>query len=179
MIHEIESRRSIRKYLNKPVDDEQIMEILRSAHIAPSGSNTQPWHFIIIKSDEMREKLAKASHNQSWMTTAPVYIACVGDVRSRINDGTELILDENSPQEELKQVIRDTAIAVDHLTLAAENLGLGTCWVAWYTQDVIRPILNVPTDKYVLSIITIGYADESPTPRPRKNLDSIIHNETW
>ncbi|WP_183277666.1 nitroreductase family protein [Clostridium fungisolvens] len=179
MLNEILSRRSIRKYKNEVVEDEKIVEILESGRLAPSGSNTQPWHFIVIKSQEMREKLAYTSHNQKWMMTAPVFIACVGDIRSRIDESVEIKIDEQSSQEEVKQIIRDTSIAVGHMLLQAENLGLGTCWVAWFTQEEIRPILNVPEDKYLLGIITLGYADEEPKPRPRKSLEEIIHYESW
>ncbi|HDK7158160.1 TPA: nitroreductase family protein [Clostridium botulinum] len=179
MLEEMRSRRSIRKYMDKSVEDEKIIEIIESARIAPSGSNTQPGHFIAVKSDFTRERLAKISHNQEWMMAAPVFIVCVADIRSRIKEDIELSLNESSPQQELKQIIRDTSIAIEHLVLSAENLGLGTCWVAWFTQEEIRPILNIPSDKYVVSIITIGYPNESPKARPRKKLQDIIHYEQW
>ena len=179
MLEEIRSRRSIRKYMDKPVEDEKIIEIVESARLSPSGSNTQPWHFIVVKSDLTRQRLAETSHNQEWMLSAPVFIVCVADIRSRIKEDVELSLDENSAEQELKQIIRDTSIAVEHLVLCAENLGLGTCWVAWFTQEEIRPVLNIPSDKYVVSIITLGYSNESPKARPRKNLEDIIHYENW
>ncbi|EJO5347506.1 nitroreductase family protein [Clostridium botulinum] len=179
MLEEMRSRRSIRKYMNKPVEDEKIIELIESARIAPSGSNTQPWNFIVVKSDLTRERLAKMSHNQEWMMAAPVFIVCVADIRSRIKEDIELSVDENNPQQELKQIIRDTSIAIEHLVLSAENLGLGTCWVAWFTQEEIRPILNIPSDKYVVSIITLGYSNESPKDRPRKKSEDIIHYEKW
>lgn len=179
MIKEIRTRRSIRKYLNKPVEDEKILQLIESARIAPSGSNTQPWNFIVVKSDEMREKLAKASHYQKWMKAAPVFIVCVADIRSRIKEAVNLELDENSPHPELKLIIRDTTIAIEHIVLEAESLGLGTCWVAWFTQEDIRPILDIPSDKYVVGIITVGYPDETPNPRPRKAFEEIIHYEKW
>lgn len=179
MIEQIKMRRSTRKYLDKPVEDEKITQLLESARLAPSGSNTQPWHFIIVKSELTRQKLGEASHNQKWMLSAPVFIVCVADIRSRIEDNVEISIDENSPQLELKQIIRDTSIAIEHIVLEAENIGLGACWVAWFTQEEIRPILNVPSDKYVVSIITLGYANETPKARPRKKLKEIIHNEIW
>ncbi|AVP61586.1 nitroreductase family protein [Clostridium sporogenes] len=179
MLEEIRSRRSIRKYINKPIEDEKINQLIESARMAPSGSNTQPWHFIVVKSDTTREKLAKVSHNQGWMMGAPVFIVCVADIRSRIKKDIELSLNENSPQLELKQIIRDTSIAIEHLVLSAEKFGLGTCWVAWFTQEEIRPILNIPSDKYVVSIITLGYPNELPKDRPHKKLEDIIHYEKW
>lgn len=179
MLNEIETRRSIRKYLNKPIEDEKIIELLESARLAPSGSNTQPWHFIVVKSESMRKKLAEASHNQKWMMSAPVFIVCVADINCRIKKSTHINLNKNSAEEEVKQIIRDTSIAIEHIVLQATNLNLGTCWVAWFTQEDIRPILNIPSDKYVISILTVGYADEEPKPRPRKKLEEIVHYENW
>lgn len=179
MIKEIMTRRSIRKYIDKPIEEDKILQLLESARLAPSGSNTQPTHFIIVKSDSVREKLTQVSHNQKWMFSAPVFIVCVADIRSRLKEDIDIRIDERSPQEEVKQIIRDASISIDHLVLEAESLGLGTCWVAWFTQEEIRPLLNIPSDKYVVSIITVGYADETPTARPRKSLEEIVHYENW
>lgn len=179
MIKEIRTRRSIRKYINKPIEEEKLLLLLESARLAPTGSNTQPCHFIIVKSDLIRQKLAQVSHNQNWMISAPVFIVCVADIRSRIKDDVHIHVDERSPEEEVKLIIRDASISIEHLVLEAESLGLGTCWVAWFTQEEIRPILNIPSDKYVVSIITVGYADEMPKARPRKSFEEIVHYENW
>ncbi|AKL95357.1 nitroreductase [Clostridium aceticum] len=179
MMDQINMRRSVRKYADKPVEEEKLVELFESARLAPSGRNTQPWHFIIVKSQMTKEKLAELSHNQKWMLTAPVFIVCVADLRSRIQGEAELLIDESSPHEELKQIIRDTSIAIEHIVLEAENLGLNTCWVAWFTQKDIRPILNIPSDKYVVAILTLGYGEEIPQARPRKKLEEIVHYENW
>ncbi len=179
MINNITSRRSIRTYNPQPVEDEKIHVLIESARLAPSGSNTQPWQFIIVKEDEMRMKLAKQSHNQLWMYEAPVYIVCIGDSSSRLDENNTVTWDENSPDPELKQIIRDTSIAIEHIVLTAEHLNLSTCWIAWFTQDDIRPVLNIPEDKYVVAILTIGYSDESPKPRPRKSFEEILRYEKW
>lgn len=179
MIEEIKIRRSIRKYLNKPVEDEKIIQLVESARLAPSGSNTQPWHFIIVKSELIKQKLAKVSHNQQWMISAPVFIVCVADIRCRIAENVDILIKEDSPQEELKQIIRDTSISISYMLLEANSLGLGTCWVGWFIQEEIRPILNIPSDKYVVGIITLGYANEAPEARPRKKLEKIVHYESW
>lgn len=108
MLEEIKSRRSIRKYIaNKPVEDKKITELIESARLAPSGSNTQPWHFIVVKSDLTRKKLAEASHNQPWMLSAPVFIVCVADIRSRTDEKIELNLDENSPEARSRKKLQD------------------------------------------------------------------------
>lgn len=179
MLEQIENRRSIRKYLNKKVEKEKLLQILESARLAPSGSNTQPWNFIVVESEKTKEKLSLADHNQEWMMTAPVFIVCVADIRCRIDKKDDICLDENSPEPELKQIIRDTAIAIEHILLESENLGLASCWTAWFEQDDVRPILNIPKDKYMCGIITLGYGDESPNQRPRRKLEEIVRYEKW
>ncbi len=179
MLEQIGNRRSIRKYLDKKVEKEKLIQILESARLAPSGSNTQPWMFVVVESEEIKEKLSNVDHHQQWMMTAPVFIVCVADIRCRISEGISVRLDENSPEPELKQIIRDTAIAMEHILLEAEHLGLATCWTAWFEQDAVRPILNIPEDKYVCGIITLGYGDEAPKQRPRKELEEIVRYEKW
>ena len=179
MLKQIENRSSIRKYQNKKVENEKLVKLLESARLAPSGSNTQPWTFIIVESEDTKEKLSIADHNQKWMMTAPIFIVCVADIRSRIPMGTEVRLDESSSEPELKQIIRDTAIAMEHILLEAEHQGLATCWTAWFEQDDVRPILNIPDDKYVCGIITLGYGEETPEQRPRKTMEEIIRYEKW
>ena len=87
------------------------------------------------------------------MLSAPVFIVCVADIRCRIKEDVDVSLNENSPQEEFKQIIRDTSISVEHILLGA--------------------------DKYVAGIITLGYANETPKARPRKKLEELIHYENW
>lgn len=178
MIKAIQERRSIRKYKNIQVEKEKIREILESGRLAPSGNNTQPWHFIIIKDDQMKEKVAYACHNQKWMLQAPIFIACVADIRCRINEDN-ISINEKSSENEVKQIIRDTSLAIENILLQATEVGLGTCCIAWFTEDEIRNVLNVPKDKYVVSIITVGYPDEQPKMRPRKSINDIVHYDKW
>jgi nitroreductase len=180
------TRRSIRKYKDIPVEDDKIDAMLECARRAPSGDNSQPWNFIIVKSKQIKERITEACHSQEWMLQAPVFIVCVADMGVRfkeINQDTQDFvysdISEDSPQEEVKLIIRDTTIAIDHLVLQAEAMGLGTCWVAWFNQKNIRPILNIDSDKYVIAVICVGYADEKPEPRPRKSLKDMVHYEVW
>lgn len=179
MIASIEMRRSIRKYKDEAVSDADILRLIESARLAPSGSNTQPWHFIVVKDKSLKQRIAEVSQNQKWMVAAPAFIVCIADIRARVKEASKLVLDENSSEEEVKQIIRDTSIATEHILLTATSLGLGSCWVAWFTQNEIRPVLNIPSDKYVVGIITLGYADEQPIARPRKKIEEILHYEQW
>ena len=179
MIEAIEKRRSIRKYLKKEVEDEKIKSVIEAARLAPSGNNTQPWHFIIVRDGEMKKRVVEVSNNQTWMLSAPVLIIPVADIRVRVEEGTVVYLDEMSPMIELKKIIRDTAIATEHAVLEAYNQGLGTCWVAWFQQDSIRPLLGIPDDKYVLCVLTLGYPAEDPARRKRKELSKFVHYNRW
>jgi nitroreductase len=176
---EMEKRRSIRKYKSIPVEESKLEAMINSALLAPSGDNTQPWRFIVVDDADVKRKVAQAAHKQGWMETAPVFIVCVADIRSRIKGTEEIDLDEETPLFELKQIIRDTAIAVDHMALEAVHQGLGTCWVSWYKQNEIRPTLGIPKDKYVLSVLTVGYSDEDPKPRPRRPASELVRRNTW
>lgn len=179
MLQIIENRRSIRKYQSRQVEDDKIEIILESARWAPSGNNTQPWKFILVTSEEMRSKIARVSHEQRWMASAPLHIVCIADPSARYKDGKGPVVQENSPDNELKQAIRDTSIAAEHLVLEAENQGLGTCWVAWFVQEDIRPVLHIPEDKYVVAVITVGYAEAIPSPTPRQKLEEIAFHQVW
>ena len=180
MIEEIITRKSIRKYKDTPVDDSLIMQVLEAARLAPSGSNTQPWHFIVIKSPEMRQLVQDTADGQKWLAHAPVHIAVVADIRVRIKDEQALPeIDELSPQFEVKQIIRDTSVAIAHIMLEARHVGLDTCWIGSLTQATMRPALGVPNDKFIVGIITLGYGDEAGYETKRKPMADILHSERW
>ncbi len=179
VIEAIRDRRSIRKYKADKIKDEDILQIIEAARLAPSGSNTQPWKFIIIKDEATKKKIVEVDHKQKWMLTAPVFIVCVSDIRTRIEDVDLESFWEDSPQPELKLVIRDTAIAISYMLLEAQHLKLGTCWTGWYEQEKMRKVLELPEYLYVSGVITLGYADEKPEMRPRKSLDEIVRYEKW
>jgi len=173
IIREIQSRRSVRKYLERPVSDADIRQILEAARLAPSGNNTQPWKFMVIRDEEKKRRIASADHEQKWLLSAPVFLVCLADM-SRRTEGQQVSVDENTPCEDLKRVIRDAAIAVTHILLEAEHLGLSTCWTGWYTQKEMREALGVADSYYVSGVIALGYGAEAPAPRPRRELDDMI-----
>jgi nitroreductase len=169
---EIELRRSVRKYTDRPVERGKILKILDAARLAPSGDNTQPWRFLVVESPALKEKIARADHNQKWMLTAPVFVVCAGDLHCRVeNPGP---VDQNTGLPELKQIIRDTSIAVGYLLLEAEHQGLSTCWTGWYDQREMQNALELPADTYVTGVVTLGYGAEQPAPRPRKPLEELV-----
>ena len=111
--------------------------------------------------------------------SAPVFIVAVADMAERVEIKPGLCLDETSPQWELKRAIRDTAIAAGYILLEADAQGLGTCWVGFFIQSEIKPVLGIPEDKFVLGVIPVGYQAEQPAARPRKPLSEIVRFEKW
>lgn len=157
ILPEIVNRHSVRKYTKKPVTDEQVRLLLEAARLAPSGSNKQPWDFLVVRSDVMKKRICEVDHNQKWMLTAPVFLICIGNERYR-GDG------------DMDRVIRDSAIAATHILLQAEHMGLSTCWTGWYEQEAIRSTLDLDDHCYVIGVITVGYADEFRRATKRRNL---------
>lgn len=171
-------RRSVRTYQSLIINSNDLTSLLDCARMAPSGSNTQPWRFIVVRNEELRARIAEICE-QEWMLQAPVFIVCVADIRTRIKDGSPIFLDEKNPELDLKRVIRDTTIAIEHIVLQAESIGLATCWVGHFEQRTIRPALGIPDDKYVVAVITIGYAADTPEAKPRYALSDIVFWEKW
>jgi nitroreductase len=179
MIESIQHRRSIRKFTSNPIEPEKIQSMLEAGRLAPSGNNKQPWNFIVIQSEQQRQAVMEVCHRQTWMMTAKAFIVAVADMAARVETEPGLYLDETSPHWELKRAIRDTAIAIENMLLEADAQGLGTCWVGFFVQSEIRPVLGIPDDKFVVAVIPIGYPAEQPPARPRKPLSEIVRYEKW
>lgn len=176
------NRHSIRKYRAAPVGDEAINRILEAGRLAPSGNNSQPWRFILIRDGAMKRKVAEVSGGQEWMIEAPVLVAVIADITAKME--TKPVsgapsADDPANRTLVIKAVRDSAIAADHIVLAAHDMGLGTCWVAMFEQNEIRPVLGVPENCYVVAVISIGTPDEAPKERPRLELSSIVFDERW
>ena len=153
-------RRSIRKYKTTPVTDDQVLKILEAARIAPSAMHKQPWHFIVVKDEETRKKVAG---RQNFASQAPVIIVALGNT-------------EESPT----WWQNDIGIAFEHIILAAANEGLGTCWMGSMARDAeIKAILQIPEKMRVVAITPIGVPDENPAPKQRKSLEEIVSWSTY
>jgi len=173
IINGITERRSIRKFKTDDVSRDQIIEILEAGILAPSGNNSQPWRFIIVKDKDKREEIIKVDHNQKWLENAPVLIACIADITSRQAEGFDNLGDDSSDMD-VKRIIRDTANCIENMIIQATAMGLGTCWTGWYDQQKMKETLGLDKQHYVVGVLAVGYADENPTKRPRKSLDELI-----
>ena len=155
----LERRRSIRKYKDAPISKEKILKILEAARIAPSAGHRQPWHFVVVENKETIRKLAK----REWAAEAPVMIVGLADQAASQNWWGN-----------------DLGIALEHIVLAATNLGLGTCWMGQTGRhELVKSLLDIPDNFTVIAVIPIGVPDETPAPKERKSLDTIVSWEKY
>jgi len=129
LMQAIRARRSIRAFLDRPVEEEKLLAVLEAGRLAPSARNMQDWRFIVVKDAATRQKLAKAARDQQFVGQAPVVIAACGT--------SDLVMTCGQPAYAI-----DVAIALDHMTLAAASLGLGTCWIGAFYEDQVKEILG-------------------------------------
>lgn len=163
----IKERRSVRAYDDKPVEKEKLDKIFEAARLAPSAANYQEWRFVVVTEKSKRKALMTAANNQSFVAEAPVVIACCAET-----DGHKMRCGEQCYP-------IDVAIAIDHITLAAVALGLGTCWIGSFYPDKVREILNIPKTIKVVELLTLGYPADSPRPKNRKTIEEIVFFEEW
>jgi nitroreductase len=160
LLRVIHTRRSVRRYKDEPVPEEDLREILEAARVAPSAANRQPWTFIVVRDRERRRKLAAACKNQMWMADAAVIVcAC------------------SLPEVTEKWHALDTMIALEHTILAATSLGYGTCWIGAFVPEEVAAVLGIPIQMNVVALTPIGIPDEAPAARPRRPFEEVFHME--
>ncbi len=167
----IKGRRSIRSYRDEDVDDEKINKLLEAARWAPSAGNRQPWHFVVVRDKHIRKRLAAAAFEQTWMIEAPVHIVVLADKErsgSRYGERGRTLY-----------CIQDTAMAIQNMLLMAHALGLGTCFVGAFDEDLVAEIIGAPRSMRPIAIITVGYPAEYPPPRVRRPLEEIVSYEKY
>jgi nitroreductase len=163
----IRSRRSIRRYRPDLVDEGTLRQVLEAARLAPSASNSQDWRFVVVRDPATRERLFAASKGQELVRQAPVVIGACAETDGRIMTCGQAAYPIN------------VAIALDHLSLAAWSLGLGTCWVGRFDEREAKEAMGIPERIRLVQIMALGWPDESPAPRPRKAFEEVVHWERW
>jgi nitroreductase len=165
----IKTRKSVRAYLDKPIEEEKLKAVLEAARLAPSASNRQEWRFVVVRDPETRKKLALVAGNQTFIAEAAVLIvACAETNEHRMRCGQQCYP-------------IDVAIALDHLTLAAVELGLGTCWIGMFDEQKVKSILGIPTEGVrVVELMPLGYpVDPAPIGKNRLPLNTIVKYDCW
>lgn len=165
------TRRSIRKYLDLPLEWEKVGMILDAGRMAPSAGNVQCWKFLIVRNYAVRKVLAEAAMNQTWMEQAPVHIVVCAEMSK--------IKRYYSMRGEMLYAIQDCALASENMMLAAHALGLGSCFVAAFNEATVSRVLGIPDDARPQAIITLGYPDERPETPLRYRLENCAYIEGW
>ncbi|MHA1368406.1 MAG: nitroreductase family protein [Promethearchaeota archaeon] len=158
----IMKRRSIRSYLEKPIEKDIILKIAKSGLMAPSASNFQPWNFIFVVSRNKIREIGKGY--QDFISRCSLII--VGTINREISRNWNKI---------------DLAIALQNMVLYCTSVGLGTCWVGSFNRDRVRKLCKVPSTHDIMALITVGYPDPSyPTDSFfRKELDETFYIDEW
>lgn len=153
----LKHRKSVRDFLDRPVEREKIMMCLEAARLAPSESNSQPWKFIVVDDRQLKNKLCDAAFGgiysmNSFCKMAPVIIAV-------ISEKSKFLARIGGILRGTKYYLIDIGIACEHLVLEAEDLGLGTCWIGWFSERAAKSILKIPKHKKIDVLIALGYYD--------------------
>jgi len=169
ILEAIERRYSVRHYKDQPVEDDKLAEVLEAGRLAPSGCNLQPWKVVIVRNREIIRSMVHAIGGQQFVEQAAVLI-----VACKNGEGYHI-------GHQYDGAIIDIAIALDHMTLQAASLDLGTCWLGNFDGNEVRALLDIPRENPVVAILALGYADESRPrkPRPRKPLGELVCRETF
>jgi len=158
----IKTRRSVRAYREKPIDPEVLNRILEAGRFAPSAENAQEYRFVVVADEEKKKQLARAASGQRFVAEASVVIAAVS------------LNPENIMGSGVPAYAVDLAIALDHISLAAVEEDLGTCWIGAFSQEEVKKILNVP-DKYrVAALMPLGMPYDEPGVKSRKSLKELV-----
>ncbi len=155
----IRRRRSVRSYTGDPIPRQDLEQIVDAGRMAASGSNRQPWEFIVITDRLMIDRLTVAAH---WMDKAGAIIAVVMDPSSR-------------------WWLEDGAAAVENMLLASTALGYGSCWLEGYTlprEEELKTLLGIPAEKRLLTLVPLGVPTEWPT-KEKKPLADVLHWERY
>lgn len=160
-------RRSIRKYLDRPVEDEKLNKVLEAARLSPSAGNKQNWKFIVVKDSKLRAILAESTELYQFIGQAPIIlVACGTDAEGIMKCGQY-------------RYSVDLSIATAYMILEAHEQGLGTCWIGRFDEETVKQALGIPEDVRVVAITPLGYGDENPESRPRKTIEEIVCYDTY
>lgn len=153
----VKNRISIRKYKSTPVEPEKIQKLMEYLAIAPSAMNRQEWKFVAVTSPETLAELRVAAESRPPISEAPLVFCICSTENDSFNDSG------------LNRGTIDGAIASTYLHLAATDLGLGSCWVGSFDQQLAAKAIHCPKGTKIIALFALGYADEAPSPRPRKS----------
>jgi nitroreductase len=155
-------RRSVRRFRPEPIPAGHLRSIVEAGRQAPSASNRQPWHFIIVGDPAQKERVAQACNSQMWMADAAYIVVAVG-----------------LPQASGKWYRVDVAIAMENMVLAARSLGYGTCWIGAFDPEKLKAVCGIPAEGEVVACTPLGVPEAWPAPRERKARATVFSGERY
>lgn len=191
VMNAIRIRRSVREYLDRPVEGWKLELILEAARLAPSGENLQSWHFVVVRDQATIKDIANSTpplvaRLSKWLASVPVVIAVCGKPHLLLQRAAN-VLGKNYFEV-------DIGIAGEHLVLQAAELGLGTCWVGAFSEKRVKKILGIPQMVRCVALMAVGYPKVRAKKegwkqeelglgnikqRPRKSMDEIVSYERY
>ena len=162
-IEQILSRRSIRKFKNKPVSEEVLNNILEAGRRAPSATNKQPWHFVIARDQKAKDACSFGGFNRF---TSDASFVVVGLYKQ-----SEVMIEKLS--------LMDVTIALQNMVVAACVQGVGSCWMGAFDEKKLKDTLNLPVDSRIVGAVAFGIPDEKPSQPVKKPLNEIVHFDKW
>ncbi len=158
----IAKRYSVRAYTGAAVEQDKLQRVLEAARLAPTAANRQPFQIVVIRTAGRNEELKRIYH-RDWFRQAPLVLCVCG-----LSDQAWVRGDGRS------YLAVDAAIVMDHMILAAAELGLGTCWIANFNAAAAREILRLPPGVEPILFTPLGYPADQPTPKERKPLADLV-----
>jgi nitroreductase len=161
----IKKRYSVRAYRSDPVEEEKLQQVLEAARLAPTAANRQPFQFIVLPTAGREAELLRI-YDRKWFVQAPLVICACG------LEAQGWVRVDGKPYVDV-----DVAIAMDHLILAATDLGLGTCWIAAFDPTAAREVLGLPDGVEPVAFTPLGYPAGQPGMKKRKDLSQLVRRE--
>jgi nitroreductase len=172
MLELIKHRQSDRGYISKSIENEKIERIIDAGRFAPSACNAQPWKFIVVDEENLKNKIADCTSSKvlgmnHFTKQAPIHIVIVEEKANFTSNAGSFIKNKQFP-------LIDIGIAAEHICLQAAAEGLGSCMLGWFDEPKVKKLLNIPKSKRVPLIITIGYPASETREKRRKDKETIV-----
>ena len=163
----IKERFSVRKFQDRKIEQEKIDILMEAARLAPSASNKQTWHFVVIKDLEKRKQLTRICKGQKFVAEAPITIAiCITNLNYVMTCG------QTAP-------VIDGAIAAEQIVLQAVELGLGSCWIGAFYHDKMAKLINLPEDYQIVGLLPVGYPAVEKGSRNLKAIEEVVSYDSF
>jgi nitroreductase len=173
----VNQRQSERKYHGTAVEEEKLSRCLEAARMAPSACNAQPWTFIVVNDPDIKNSIAAQTSGRlipinHFTRQAPVHVVIVMEKPNFTSAFGGIVKDK-------QYSLMDVGIAAAHFCLQAASEGLGTCMIGWFNEQKVREILNIPKNRRVMLIITVGYPAGKKRLKKRKNPEEVFRYNSY